>query len=178
MPQAASDVANLPAGRLILPPLEVAAAGPASQMDAEGRHRRAARVNTRMPRAMNVAAKRPTNARLRNASPVVLPIPQMSCKPVPRWPTQAVAHQRQGVSERQEPWRTRSGLPGRAPIGNSAPAKNQGRIATAGVAPMYSSCFGIRLASVSATPYMKTANGTTAATNQSTPEALSWKSSP
>ena len=42
--------------------------------------------------------------------------------------------------------------PGRAPIGNRAPAKNQGRIATAGVAPTYSSCFGIRLASVSATP--------------------------
>ena len=41
---------------------------------------------------------------------------------------------------------------GSALIGNSAPAKNQGRIATAGVAAMYSSCCGTRLASVSATP--------------------------
>ena len=50
---------------------------------------------------MNVAAKRPTTARLRNASPVVLPIPQMSCNPVPLVAEQAVAHQRQGVGQRQ-----------------------------------------------------------------------------
>jgi hypothetical protein len=44
--------------------------------------------------------------------------------------------------------------PGRAAIGNSTPAKNQGRIAITGVAAMYSSCWWMRLASVSAAPYI------------------------
>jgi hypothetical protein len=35
---------------------------------------------------------------------------------------------------------------GIAVIGNSAPARKNGRIATAGVAPMYSSCLDTRLA--------------------------------
>ena len=39
-------------------------------------------------------------------------------------------------------------------IGNSEPAKKNGTIAMAGSAPMYSSTVGMRLASVSATPYM------------------------
>ena len=43
---------------------------------------------------------------------------------------------------------------------------------------MYSSCFGIRLASVSATAYMKAAKSAAAPTNQSKPVALNWKSSP
>ena len=47
--------------------------------------------------------------------------------------------------------------PGSALMGNSAPAKNHGRMATTGVAPMYSSWLGMRLAIVSATPYMRTA---------------------
>src|SRR5437763_3614135 len=68
--------------------------------------------------------------------------------------------------------------PGSAPIGNSAPAENQGSTATAGVAAMYSSCLGTRLASVSATPYMNTANRSAAATNQATPEAVTWNAAP
>ena len=48
---------------------------------------------------------------------------------------EAVAQQRQRVREGQElgDRRQRSGM---APIGNSAPAKKNGRIATAGTAPM------------------------------------------
>ena len=46
--------------------------------------------------------------------------------------------------------RSRSGSPASRAIGNSAPARKNGRIATTGVAPMYSSCLAIRLASVSA----------------------------
>ena len=68
--------------------------------------------------------------------------------------------------------------PGSALMGNSAPAKNHGRIATTGVAPMYSSWLGMRLAIVSATPYMKTAKPTAAPTNQAMPVALTWKSAP
>jgi hypothetical protein len=52
------------------------------------------------------------------------------------------------------------------------PAKKNGRIATAGVAPMYSSWLGVRAASVSARPYMKTVNRTDAATNQNAPAAV------
>src|SRR5436189_208268 len=68
--------------------------------------------------------------------------------------------------------------PGSAVIGKSAPAKNQGTIATAGVAAMYSSCSGMRLASVSAIPYMNTANRIAAGTNQATPLTVAWKWAP
>ena len=60
---------------------------------------------------------------------------------------------------------------GSALIGNSEPAKNHGTIAIAGRAPTYSSCRRMRLASVSATPYMPTESSAAAARNQATPLA-------
>ncbi len=47
----------------------------------------AERLKVRMPRAMNAAANRTTTPRLSHASVVVLLMPQMSCRPVPRWST-------------------------------------------------------------------------------------------
>ena len=52
---------------------------------------------------------------------------------------------------------------------------NQGRIATTGVSPTYSSWVGIRLARISARPYMNTVNASTAPVNQATPLAVAWK---
>ena len=63
-------------------------------------------------------------------------------------------------------------------IGNSAPARKNGRIATAGVAPMYSSCLDTRAASVSATPYMNTVNSSAAAANHASPLGSMWKLPP
>src|SRR6266699_1388119 len=67
---------------------------------------------------------------------------------------------------------------GIAPIGKSEPAKNHGTIATAGNAPTYSSCDGMRLASVSATPYMTTTRPMLAARNHAIPVAVPEKSAP
>ena len=60
----------------------------------------------------------------------------------------AIAHQRERVRERQHLGQAVRNE-GSELIGNSEPAKNHGTIAIAGTAPMYSSCFSTRLASVS-----------------------------
>src|SRR5690348_504917 len=52
---------------------------------------------------------------------------------------------------------------------------NQGRIATTGVSPTYSSWVGILLARISARPYMNTVKASTAAMNQPAPLAVAWK---
>jgi len=70
---------------------------------------------------------------------------------------------------------TQASHAGSAVIGNSDPAMNQGRIATTGVSPSYSSWVGIRLARISARPYMNTVNASTAPMNQATPLAVAWK---
>src|SRR3954447_14872317 len=67
---------------------------------------------------------------------------------------------------------------GNAPMGNSAPAKNHGRTASAGVVATYSSWRGMRLASVSAIAYMRTVSATAAATNHATPAALASNVAP
>src|SRR5437588_536531 len=59
---------------------------------------------------------------------------------------------------------------GRPEIGNSEPAKNHGTMAMAGTAPMYSSCLAMRLARVSAAPYITTAIRAAAAANRAMPE--------
>src|SRR5215471_4559810 len=56
-----------------------------------------------------------------------------------------------------------------AVIGNSAPAKKKGTMASAGTTPMYSSTEGMRLATVSAMPYIATARSALAAQNHATP---------
>ena len=58
--------------------------------------------------------------------------------------------QRERVGERQAPCANAAQPTGQRVIGNSDPAKNHGTIAIGGTTPMYSSCFGMRLASVSA----------------------------
>ena len=55
---------------------------------------------------------------------------------------------------------------------------NQGTIAIAGTLAMYSSCLGRRLARVSATPYIPTANNTVAEMNHPAPASPAWKSIP
>jgi len=55
------------------------------------------------------------------------------------------------------------------------PTNNQGRIATTGVSPTYSSWVGIRLARISATAYMNTVKVSTAPMNQPAPPAVAWK---
>ena len=68
--------------------------------------------------------------------------------------------------------------PGKALIGNSEPARNQGTIAIAGTRAMNSSALGTRLASVSAIPYMPIANSSVAPTNHRTPVPLAGNAAP
>src|SRR5688572_16193611 len=67
---------------------------------------------------------------------------------------------------------------GSALIGNNDPAKKNGTIASAGSAPVNSSSVGMRLASVSDTPYMPTASSPATPTNQATPDADTSSSAP
>ena len=64
---------------------------------------------------------------------------------------------------------------GIAVIGKSEPARNQGAIAIAGRRAMYSSWRGIRLARISAIPYMAMVKPAVAPRNQSTPLVVAWK---
>src|SRR5215468_6051669 len=124
----------------------------------------AERLNTRIDAAVMSTAQPASVSRLRAASAVVLCRPQMSCRPAPRLSTPYRSRARVWVVGRTRA--TAASQPGSAVIGNSDPARNQGKMATTGVRPTYSSWVGIRLARISATAYMNTVNSSTAPANQ------------
>ena len=133
--------------------------------------RTAERVKTRIAIAVEAAAKTATTARLRAAMAVGLLMPQMSCRPARVVVEQPVAHQRERVGEREhlgddgERRRQRGDREQRA--GEEARHDRDRRAARRCTPPGV----GMRLASVSATPYMATASSAAAATNQAMPVA-------
>lgn len=104
-------------------------------------------------------------------------IPQMSWSPAPRgstrpyWMTARAWVRGMTLARAVRPT-------GRALMGNSDPATNQGAKATAPMVLTYCSWVAMTLASTSETPYMATAKTTTVATNQLMPGARKLKSAP